>query len=209
VSAGPIAIVGLLGGQWFGRAAEAALREADVLLGHAAQFALLDDGIEGERVESWGDLAAVLDQAGAARDQGRKACILAAGDPGFQGMVRFAVDRLGVDGVAVHPAPSSVALAFARLGLPWDDAIVVSLHGQPLDAAVEAVGTRPKVAVLVSRRQPAQALGRALLDAGCGPRDVAVCSHLAEPDEAVIRTDLAGLASGPFDDLSVVVVRAR
>jgi precorrin-6B methylase 1 len=62
--------------------------------------------------------------------------------------------------------------------------------------------------VLVSRRQPAEALGRALRDAGCGPRDVAVCSHLAEPDETVVDTDLAGLAAGPFDDLSVVVVRA-
>lgn len=208
MSAERIAIVGLLGGQWFGRAAEAALREADVLLGHAGQFALLAEDIKGERVESWGDLAAVLDQACAARDDGRRACILAAGDPGFHGMVRFAVDRLGAGGVAVHPAPSSVALAFARLGEPWDDAAVVSLHGQPLDAAVAAVRAGPKVAVLVSKRQPAEALGRALLDAGCEPRDVAVCTRLAEPDEAVVRTDLAGLAAGPFHDLSVVVVRA-
>ena len=208
MSAERIPIVGLLGGQWFGRSAEAALREADVLLGHARQFALLTEDIEGERVESWGDLAAVLDQACAARDHGRRACILAAGDPGFHGMVRLAVDRLGADGVAVHPAPSSVALAFARLGERWDDATVVSLHGQPLDTAVAAVRAGAKVAVLVSKRQPAEALGRALLDAGCEPRDVAVCTRLAEPDEAVVHTDLAGLATGPFDDLSVVVVRA-
>ena len=208
MSAERIPIVGLLGGQWFGRSAEAALREADVLLGHARQFALLTEDIEGERVESWGDLAAVLDQACAARDHGRRACILAAGDPGFHGMVRLAVDRLGADGVAVHPAPSSVALAFARLGERWDDATVVSLHGQPLDAAVGAVRAGPKVAVLVSKRQPAEALGHALIDAGCEPRDVAVCTRLAEPDEAVVHTDLAGLATGPFDDLSVVVVRA-
>jgi precorrin-6B methylase 1 len=36
---------------------------------------------------------------------------------------------------------------------------------------------------------------------------VAVCSRLAERDETVVHTDLAGLAAGPFDDLSVVVVR--
>jgi precorrin-6Y C5,15-methyltransferase (decarboxylating) len=208
VSAERIPIVGLLGGQWFGRDAEAALRRAGVLLGHARQFALLAEDIPGERVEAWGDLAAVLDQACALRDQGRRPCILAAGDPGFHGMVRFAVDRLGAAALAIHPAPSSVALAFARLGAPWGDATVVSLHGQPLDDAVAAVLAEPTVAVLVSRRQPAEALGRALCDAGCGPRDVAVCSHLAEPDETVVDTDLAGLAAGPFDDLSVVVVRA-
>jgi precorrin-6Y C5,15-methyltransferase (decarboxylating) len=208
VSAERIPIVGLLGGQWFGRDAEAALRRADVLLGHARQFALLAEDIPGERVESWGDLAAVLDQACDLRDQGRRPCILAAGDPGFHGMVRFAVDRLGAVALAIHPAPSSVALAFARLGAPWGDAAVVSLHGQPLDDAVAAVLAQPTVAVLVSRRQPAEALGRALRDTGCGPRDVAVCSRLAEPDEVVVHTDLAGLAAGPFDDLSVVVVRA-
>jgi hypothetical protein len=37
---------------------------------------------------------------------------------------------------------------------------------------------------------------------------VAVCARLAEPDESVTRTDLAGLAAGTFDPLSVVVLRA-
>ena len=208
MTAGPIAIVGLLGGQWFGRDAEAVLRSADVLFGHDRQFAVLPRDIRGERVVLWGDLAAVVAGAVAARDAGRRACILAAGDPGFHGMVRFAAERLGEAALVVHPAPSSVSLACARLATPWSDAVVVSLHGQELDEAVAAVLAEPKVAVLVSKRRPAGALGRALVAAGCGPRDVAVCSRLAEPDEEVTRTDLAGLAAGGFDDLSVVVVRA-
>jgi precorrin-6B C5,15-methyltransferase / cobalt-precorrin-6B C5,C15-methyltransferase len=203
----PIAIVGLLGGQWFGRDAEAALRGAAVLLGHADQFALLDAGIPGERVELWGDLAAVVDTAVAHRAGGRRPCILAAGDPGFHGMVRFAAGRLGDDGIAVHPAPSSVAMAFARLGAGWDDAVVASVRTQPPGEVVATVDAHPKVAVLVSPRLPPEGLGAALLAAGCGPREVAVCSHLAEPDERVTRTDLAGLAGGTFDPLSVVVLR--
>jgi precorrin-6B C5,15-methyltransferase / cobalt-precorrin-6B C5,C15-methyltransferase len=35
-----------------------------------------------------------------------------------------------------------------------------------------------------------------------------VCSRLGEPDETVTTTDLAGLAAGTFDPLSVVVLRA-
>lgn len=202
----PIAIVGLLGGQWFGRAAEAALRAAGVLIGHAEQFALLPDDIPGERLELWGDLGAVIDRAVAERDAGRRPCILAAGDPGFHGMVRVAARRLGEEGIAVHPAPSSIALAFARLGTGWDDATVASLHGQSLDAVVATVD-HPTVAVLASRRHPPEALGAALVAAGCGDRRVAVCSRLAEPGETVVRTDLAGLAAGTFDPLSVVVVR--
>lgn len=204
----PIPIVGLLGGQWFGHAAERALRDADVLLGHADQFALLPDDIPGERAEVWGDLGAVVDRAVAERDAGRPPCILAAGDPGFHGMVRFAARRLGEDGIAVHPAPSSIALAAARVGIAWDDLMVASVRGQSLAEVVEVVQANPRVAVLVSRRVPPETVGTALVAAGCADRRVAVCARLAEPGEDVAHTDLAGLAAGTFDPLAVVILRA-
>jgi precorrin-6B C5,15-methyltransferase / cobalt-precorrin-6B C5,C15-methyltransferase len=122
--------------------------------------------------------------------------------------VRLAATSLGEGALQVHPAPSSVALAFARVGTNWDDAAVASAHGRPLEHAVATVLAHPKVAVLVSKDQPPQALGRALLDAGCPDRVVDVCTRLGEPDETVVRTDLAGLAAGTFEPLSVVLVRA-
>jgi precorrin-6Y C5,15-methyltransferase (decarboxylating) len=204
----PIPIVGLLGGQWFGHAAERALREAAVLLGHADQFALLTADIPGERAEVWGDLGEVVDRAVAARDAGRPPCILAAGDPGFHGMVRFAARRLGENGIAVHPAPSSIALAAARVGMAWDDLVVASVRAQSLAEVAEAVRSQPRVAVLVSRRVPPQTVGTALVATGCPDRWVAVCARLAEPGEEVTRTDLAGLAAGTFDPLAVVILRA-
>jgi precorrin-6Y C5,15-methyltransferase (decarboxylating) len=206
----PIDIVGLHGGQWFGRAAEAALRAADVLIGHARQLAVLpsDPALPGKPVELWGNLDEVLGFAAEHRAAGERACVLAAGDPGFFGLARLAAARLGDDAIRVHPAPSSVALAFARVGTNWDDALVVSAHGRPLEHAVAAAVDHPKVAVLVSKDQPPQALGQALLDAGCGDRAVAVCSRLGEADEQVTRTDLSGLAAGRFDPLSVVLVQA-
>lgn len=207
-SAAPIPIVGLLGGQWFGHAAERALRQAAVLLGHADQFALLPADVPGERVEVWGDLGAVVDRAVAEREAGRPPCILAAGDPGFHGMVGFAARRLGEDGITVHPAPSSIALAAARVGTTWHDLVVASVRAQALAEVVELVRRHDKVAVLVSRHVPPEAIGAALVAGGCPDRRVAVCARLAEPGEQVTRTDLAGLASGTFDPLSVVILRA-
>ena len=54
--------------------------------------------------------------------------VLASGDPGFFGIVR----ALRARGITPHviPAVSSVADAFARIGLDWDDALVVSAHGR-------------------------------------------------------------------------------
>jgi precorrin-6Y C5,15-methyltransferase (decarboxylating) len=207
----PIDVVGLHGGQCFGRDAEAALQAADALIGHARQLAeldRLDPKLPGEPVELWGDLDAVLDDAARRRDRGQRACILAAGDPGFFGLVRLAEARLGAASLRVFPAPSSIALACARLATNWDDTLVVSAHGRPLEHAVAAVQAHPKVAVLVAKDQPPEALGKALVDAGCGPRRVAVCSRLGEPDETVDHTDLPGLAAATWDPLSVVVLRA-
>jgi precorrin-6B C5,15-methyltransferase / cobalt-precorrin-6B C5,C15-methyltransferase len=206
----PVDVVGLHGGQWFGRDAEAALRGADVLVGHARQFAVLPDEVAAgsEPVELWGDLDAVLRFAAERRAGRQRVGILAAGDPGFFGLVRLAAARLGAEAVRVFPAPSSLALAFARARTNWDDAVVASAHGRPLAEAVATIVRHPKVAVLVSRDQPPEALGRALVAAGCGPRLVTVASRLGEADEEVVETDLAGLAGGTFDPLSVVVVRA-
>jgi precorrin-6Y C5,15-methyltransferase (decarboxylating) len=123
-------------------------------------------------------------------------------------MVRFAARRLGENGIAVHPAPSSIALAAARVGMAWDDLVVASVRAQSLAEVAEAVRSHPRVAVLVSRRVPPQTVGTALVAAGCPDRWVAVCARLAEPGEEVIRTDLAGLAEGTFDPLAVVILRA-
>jgi precorrin-6Y C5,15-methyltransferase (decarboxylating) len=108
----------------------------------------------------------------------------------------------------VHPAPSAAALAFARAGLAWDDAVVVSAHGRPVEPALDAVVHHSKVAVLTSPEHPPESLGRGLVAAGCGRRVVVVAARLGEPDEEVWTGDLAGLAGGRFDARSVVLCLA-
>ena len=216
---GRVDVVGVLGGVPYGPDAARALAEADVVVGSPRQLAEAAVPAGAEPVPLRGSLDAVLtlvDERAAAGDQ---VCVLASGDPGFFGIARALGARVGPERLAVHPAPSSVAVAFAKLGLPWDDAVIVSAHGRPLADAVAAVtspragapraGGAAKVAVLTSPDAPPQALGRALVEAGCGPRTVAVATHLGSDREQVVRTDLAGLAAGTFDPMSVVVLVAE
>jgi precorrin-6Y C5,15-methyltransferase (decarboxylating) len=203
----PVSVVGLHGGAWFGAAAEEALRTADVLVGAARQHEdLAGASLPGEAVELWGRMDEIVELCATRSAAGERVCVLAAGDPGFFGIVRVLADRLGRDALEVHPAPSSIALAFARVGIPWDDAVIASCHGRPLVDAVAQVRRAAKAAVLVSKDSPPQALGAALIEAGCGRRDVWVCTRLAERQESVTATDLDGLAAGTFDPLSVVVL---
>lgn len=204
-----ISVVGLHGGVWYGPRAEEALRRADVLVGAARQHHdLAVANLAGEPVELWGRIDELVELCATRSAAGDHVCVLASGDPGFFGIVRILAARLGANAVEVHPAPSSISLACARAGIPWDDALVVSAHGRPLEDAVVQVLGAAKAAVLVSSDSPPQALGTALLAAGCGPRHVWVASNLGEPEERVLETDLDGLAAGTFDPLSVVVLVA-
>src|SRR5207237_7298619 len=133
-----------LGDEYFGRAAAAALRTADVVMGIGRLLDALPADVGGKRIELAGPLAETLELAAERRALGERVCLLASGDPGFFGSVRVASGRFGAAALEIHPAPSSVAMAFARAGLHWDDAVVVSAHGRPLAAAGEAGRPGPK-----------------------------------------------------------------
>jgi precorrin-6B C5,15-methyltransferase / cobalt-precorrin-6B C5,C15-methyltransferase len=89
--------------------------------------------------------------------------VLASGDPGFFGIVR----ALRARGIEPHviPAVSAVADAFARIGLDWDDALVVSAHGRDPHRALAAALAHHKAAILTAPGT-APALARELLAAG-------------------------------------------
>ena len=66
--------------------------------------------------------------------------VLASGDPLWFGIGRVLIERLGSERLRFHPAPSSMQLAFARLGRPWQDTQWISLHGRdpaPLAALLQ------------------------------------------------------------------------
>lgn len=134
-------------------------------------------------------------------------CVLASGDPGFFGIVRVLSERVGRERLDVYPAVSSVSLAFARLGIPWDDALVVSAHGRALDSALSSIGPEAgKVAVLTGPDALPEDVGAKLIARGACFDRAAVCSRLGEPGETMEEMTLDELAAGSFDHRSVVVL---
>jgi len=105
--------------------------------------------------------------------------VLASGDPGFFGIVR-AIRARGLE-PRVIPAVSSVALAFARLGLDWDDALVVSAHGRDPGQALAAALAHPKAAILTAPGTTAP-LAAGLRAAG---KQVYLAERLGTPEERV------------------------
>src|SRR6202020_1595671 len=127
----------------------------------------------------------------------------ASGDPGFFGIVR-ALRARGVQ-PGVIPAVSSVALAFARLGLDWDDALVLSAHGRDTGPVAAAALAHPKAAILTGPPEATTgALRSALRAAG---RTVYVAERLGTPDERVrdLTADPAAEVTDPHVLISLAV----
>ncbi|MFF2203193.1 precorrin-6y C5,15-methyltransferase (decarboxylating) subunit CbiE [Streptomyces sp. NPDC058145] len=150
-----------------------------------------------------GPLAPALDAIGEYAGKGLPVVVLASGDPGFFGITRALAERFGAGRLDVRPGVSSVAAAFARLGLPWDDAVVVSAHGRDLRTSVNACRAHPKVAVLTGPGAGPAELGAAL----GGGRLLVVASALGDPEhERVERVTPAEAAARDWGTAVSVVL---
>ncbi|WNO75333.1 MULTISPECIES: precorrin-6y C5,15-methyltransferase (decarboxylating) subunit CbiE [unclassified Streptomyces] len=153
-----------------------------------------------------GPLGPALDAIEKARADGAaRVVVLASGDPGFFGIVRVLAERFGADALDVRPGAASVAVAFARAGLPWDDAVVVSAHGRDLRTAVNVCRAHPKTAVLTGPGAGPAELG-AELAYRSADRVLVVASALGDPEhERVERLTPAQAAEREWDAVSVVL----
>ncbi|HEV7826617.1 MAG TPA: precorrin-6y C5,15-methyltransferase (decarboxylating) subunit CbiE [Mycobacteriales bacterium] len=173
--------------------------DADLVVGGRRHLV----GVEGVRTVELGPLAPALDAIAGAR----RPAVVASGDPGFFGMVRVLADRFGAESLDVRPGVSSVATAFARAGIPWDDAVVVSAHGaeggRSLRRAANVCRARRKVAVLTGPGAGPAELGAAL--AGTH-RVLHVAQRLGTPEESVVTATPEVAAGTTWDPLNVTLV---
>ena len=184
---------------------QALLAEADLVCGGARHLAALPAG-PGERFVITKDLDGLVQRIAAARAAGRRVVVLASGDPLFYGVGATLMARLGREAVRVTPHVSAVQLAFARLGVPWHDAAVLSAHGRPLERVLGRAMASHTFAVLTDAVNTPAAVARALLEGGMEDAEAAVCEHLGGPRERVVRARLSAIAEQTFAPLNVLVV---
>ncbi|MER6236980.1 precorrin-6y C5,15-methyltransferase (decarboxylating) subunit CbiE [Streptomyces clavifer] len=181
------------------RAARAALSAATLVAGAAHHLALPEIPESAERIR-----LGSIDLAGR-RIAGHRGSpvVLADGDPGFFGVVRaLRAPEHGLE-VEVVPAVSSVATAFARAGMPWDDAQVVVAHPRTLRRAVNVCRAHHKVAVLTSPGAGPAELALLLDDVH---RTFVICEELGTARERVTVLTSDKTADHTWRDPNVVIV---
>lgn len=132
-------------------------------------------------------------------------CVVMSGDTGFYSGTKKLLPLLKTCRVQVLPGLSSMSYLCARLGVSYEDAVPVSLHGRDLDIARE-VRRRRKVFTLVGGDGGMQALCERLTQAGLGHVRLSVGERLSYPDEAITRGTAQELRSHTFDKLSAALI---
>ncbi|MFJ1653071.1 precorrin-6y C5,15-methyltransferase (decarboxylating) subunit CbiE [Streptomyces sp. NPDC088337] len=180
-------------------AARGALGAATLVAGAAHHLALPEVPRTAERIRL-GSVALAARRIAAHRGT---AVVFADGDPGFFGVVRtLRAPEFGLE-VEVVPGVSSVAAAFARAGMPWDDAQVVVAHKRTLRRAVNVCRAHAKVAVLTAPGAGPAELGL-LLDGV--HRTFVICEELGTEREQVTVVTSDKAADHTWRDPNVVIV---
>lgn len=207
----PVTVVGLGADGWAGltAAARSALATAEVLIGGPRQLDLLPAGeCPGERVAWPSPLRPAVPKL-MAEHAGRRIAVLASGDPMFYGIGRALAQELGPHALLVHPHPSSVSYACARLGWPVEDTEVVTVVGRPVARVSAALYEGRRLLVLSAGADSPGEIAALLRQRGFGPSRMRVLEQLGSEDETAYEGHADTWDRAPGDPLNVVAVECR
>lgn len=156
-------------------------------------------------LEAWPVLEQALDQA-------LPAVLLASGDPLWFGIGRLLLQRFGPGRLRFHPAPSSLQLAFARIGRPWQDVSWISLHGRDPEPLAAALQRRPAALAVLTDPDRGGALEVRRILAASGLEHAYafwLCERLGHPGERVLRLVPQAPLPADADPLQLVLLIAE
>jgi precorrin-6Y C5,15-methyltransferase (decarboxylating) len=199
------------------------LWHADLVIGAARTLHLFAKEIatHAEQRDLTGALSQVPEWIRAAQANNQRVVVLATGDPLCHGIAAYLASRLCIEAIEVLPNVSTLQLACARLGLPWQEMRFASVHSK--DAGEWQAGAAPdhglyallrdirqhdRLAVLTSPFNTPDRIARMLVTEGLdGEWEMAVAERLCQPEERVVSgVTIAAAAQLQFADPNVVLL---
>jgi precorrin-6Y C5,15-methyltransferase (decarboxylating) len=150
--------------------------------------------------ESWPELLAL---------RGRPVAVLASGDPFLFGVGASLARLVPPEEFLALPAPSSLALACARLGWAMQEAATVSLCGRPLETLRPALQPGARVLVLAADATTPGAVAGFLCRHGFGPTRMHLLEALGGPRERQRSFHAEDGPPTPIDPLNLLALEVE
>ncbi len=141
------------------------------------------------------------------RNKNKTITILASGDALFYGVGVWLVKNIGRENLIFHPNVSSVQVAFHRAGLPWQNALIHSLHGRPLNTLNSCLQHGVMLGVFTDGTSNPAAIAKLLTQQGFGDSELWVCESLGTVEEKVTHYIAKNLNQTDFNILNICIIK--
>ncbi|WP_159730222.1 precorrin-6y C5,15-methyltransferase (decarboxylating) subunit CbiE [Methylosinus sp. Ce-a6] len=187
-------------------AARVLISEASLIIGGARHLELIGPQ-KGETLRWPSPLSAAMETICARR--GAPTVVLASGDPFFFGVGDMIARHIAAEEILCVPAPSSFALAAARLMWSQQDCALLSLHGRAFERVTPHLQPSRRLLILAWDETTPARLAAHLAALGMGNSIIHVLEHMGGPKERV-RSALAHEFSlrdiAPLNTIGVEIV---
>jgi len=203
----PITIVGILdnGCKSLSSLAWEKIIQSQVLVGGERHLSFFPD-YPGKKIVIKNGLSKAIDEIEKEHYE-NNVCVLASGDPLFFGIATVLIKKFGSNNIEIIPNLSVVQLAFSRIGLKWDDATFISVHGRSLFGISTKLLKTNKAILLTDPENSPQKIAQYLLEHHHTGWKIWVMENLYGTNERIQEFDLDSLSTSTesFSDLNVLV----
>lgn len=135
----------------------------------------------------------------------RKTAIVVSGDCGFYSLLSYTKKRVPAEDIEAIPGISSLQYFFAKIGMTWQDAEMMSLHGRDQDL-LKRVATGNKVGILTDGEHNTAYIAKMLRENSYGEKFLYVGEDLSYSDERITRLTVEEGLSFKEKGMAVVVI---
>ncbi len=224
----PVYIIGVLDDGVAGLSSQAieCIHQADVVIGASRTLSLFKR--EFSKTTRQHDMVAGLFRVPGwieeALADNLKVVVLATGDPMCHGIGRYLINKLAAGACQVIPNVSTLQLAFARLGLAWQEATLCSVHSRDagewsttagpehgLYPVLKAARHHDLIALFTSPENSPDRIARMLIKAGLADQfTLSVAEALLTTNEKIIANlSLEEAAASDFSEPNVVILQRQ
>ncbi|MFP4479794.1 MAG: precorrin-6y C5,15-methyltransferase (decarboxylating) subunit CbiE [Desulfohalobiaceae bacterium] len=183
------------------------LHQADVIAGGQRMLQAFAQ-LPARKIQVKAPLSQMVQELKQALQNQELTLVLADGDPLLYGLGSTLLKHLPRHSLRFYPNVSSLQAAASRLGMPWQDIPIHSLHGRnDLLPALRSVSWHGQAALFTDQSSSPDNLAKELISLGAKDLQLVVCEDLCSPEEKIETLDLQQAAAKSFSQLNFVFLR--
>jgi precorrin-6y C5,15-methyltransferase (decarboxylating) CbiE subunit len=128
----------------------AVINRAQAVIGSARLLSLFPD-LKADRIAVRGYRDETIEAI--QQHEGQRVAVLVTGDPGLASLASAVIEHFGIAACHVLPGISSVQTAFARVGLSWEGARIISAHASEPAFDLNSLANESKIAILTGNAE--------------------------------------------------------